>query len=179
LTRNVEVGQTATPGGEALFRLSEGGEIELRGQVAEQDLPLLKVGQAVNVRLTGTAQVYEGRVRLLPSVIDPQTRLGMARVSLTPDPNLRPGAFARAEVTVSDAERAVLPQTAVLNDEKGSYVLIVNSQNKVERRAVRVSGIVQSGVTISEGIDAKDQVVTTAGAFLQEGEVVKPVARGS
>ena len=179
LTRNVEVGQTATPGGEALFRLSEGGEIELRGQVAEQDLPLLKVGQAVNVRLTGTAQVYQGRVRLLPAVIDPQTRLGMARVSLTPDPNLRPGAFARAEVTVSDAERAVLPQTAVLNDEKGSYVLIVNGQNKVERRAVRVSGIVQSGVTISEGIDAKDQVVTTAGAFLQEGEVVKPVARGS
>jgi HlyD family secretion protein len=179
LTRNVEVGQTATPGGEALFRLSEGGEIELRGQVAEQDLPLLKVGQVVNVRLTGTAQVYQGRVRLLPAVIDPQTRLGMARVSLTPDPNLRPGAFARAEVTVSDAERAVLPQTAVLNDEKGSYVLIVNGQNKVERRAVRVSGIVQSGVTIAEGIDGKDQVVTTAGAFLQEGEVVKPVARGS
>ena len=42
LTRNVEVGQTATPGGEALFRLSEGGEVELRGQVAEQDLPLLQ-----------------------------------------------------------------------------------------------------------------------------------------
>ena len=179
LTRNVEVGQTATPGGEALFRLSEGGEIELRGQVAEQDLPLLKVGQVVNVRLTGSSQMHQGRVRLLPAVIDPQTRLGMARVSLTPDPNLRPGAFARAEVTVSDAERAVLPQTAVLNDEKGSYVLIVNGENKVERRSVRVSGIVQSGVTIAEGIDGKDHVVTTAGAFLQEGEVVKPVARGS
>ena len=37
------------PGGEALFRLVQGGEIELRGQVAEQDLPLLKVGQPVNV----------------------------------------------------------------------------------------------------------------------------------
>ncbi len=179
LTRNVEVGQTATPGGEALFRLSEGGEIELRGQVAEQDLPLLKVGQVVAVRLTGTSQVYEGHVRLLPAVIDPQTRLGMARVSLTPDPNLRPGAFARAEVTVSNAERAVLPQTAVLNDEKGSYVLIVNAENKVERRTVRVSGIVKNGVTIAEGIDGKEQVVATAGAFLQEGELVKPVLKES
>ncbi len=28
-----------------LFRLAEGGEVELRGQVAEQDLPLLQVGQ--------------------------------------------------------------------------------------------------------------------------------------
>jgi len=179
LTRNVEVGQTATPGGEALFRLSQGGEVELRGQVAEQDLPLLKVGQQVNVRLTGTTRVYVGRVRLLGAVIDPQTRLGMARVALTPDPNLRPGAFARAEVTVSNADRAVLPQTAVLTDDKGSYVLIVNAQHKIERRAVHVSGIVQNGVTIADGIGGNDQVVATAGAFLQEGELVNPVLKDS
>jgi RND family efflux transporter MFP subunit len=177
LTRNVEVGQTATPGGEALFRLSEGGEVELRGQVAEQDLPLLKVGQSVNVRLTGTTQVYPGHVRLLGAVIDPQTRLGMARVALSPDPNLRPGAFARAEVTVSNADRAVLPQTAVLTDDRGSYVLIVNAQHKVERRAVHVSGMVPNGVTITDGISGKEQVVATAGAFLQEGELVNPVLK--
>jgi RND family efflux transporter MFP subunit len=175
LTRTVEVGQTAMPGGEALFRLSKGGETELRGQVAEQDLPLLKVGQPVDVKLTGTAKVYEGHIRLLGPVIDPATRLGTARVSLTPDPNLRPGAFAHAEVTVSNAERAVLPQTAVLNDDKGSYVLVVNAQGKVERKSVRVTGMVPSGVTIAEGIKPTDQVVTTAGAFLQEGETVKPV----
>jgi HlyD family secretion protein len=175
LTRNVEVGQTAMPGGEALFRLSKDGETELRGEVAEQDLPLLKVGQPVNVRLTGTSKVYPGKIRLLGAVIDPATRLGTAKVSLMPDANLRPGAFARAEVTVSNAERAVLPQTAVLNDGKGSYVLIVNSQGKVERRAVQVSGVVQSGVTISQGVTVADRVVATAGAFLQEGEVVKPV----
>jgi HlyD family secretion protein len=179
LTRNVEVGQTATPGGEALFRLSERGEVELRGQVSEQDLPLLKVGQSVNVRLTGTTRIYEGHVRLLGAVIDPQTRLGMVRVALTPDPNLRPGAFARADVTVSNADRAVLPQTAVLTDDKGSYVLIVNAQHKVERRAVRVSGMVQNGVTISEGVSGKEQVVATAGAFLQEGELVNPVLKDS
>jgi RND family efflux transporter MFP subunit len=179
LTRNVEVGQTATPGGEALFRLSEGGEVELRGEVAEQDLPKLMIGQSVNVRLTGIARVYEGHVRLLGAVIDPQTRLGQVRVALTPDPNLRPGAFARAEVTVSNADRAVLPQTAVLTDDKGSYVLIVNAQHKIERRAVRVSGIVQNGVTISEGVTGKDQIVATAGAFLQEGELVNPILKDS
>jgi HlyD family secretion protein len=175
LTRTVEVGQTVTPGGDPLFRLSKDGEIELRGQVAEQDLPLLKVGQSVDVRLTGITKVYEGHIRLLGAVIDPATRLGTARVSLIPDPNLRPGAFARAEVTVSNAERTVLPQTAVLSDDKGSYVLVVNAQNKVERRAVRVSGIVPSGVSIAEGVVAKEQVVATAGAFLEQGELVKPV----
>lgn len=175
LTRTVEVGQTVAPGA-TLFRLAEGNEVELRGEVAEQDLPLLKVGQEVNVRLTGTSTVYPGRVRLLGAVIDPQTRLGMARVSLMPDPNLRPGAFARAEVTVSNAQRIVLPQTAVLTDDKGSYVLVVDSQDKVERRAVKVSGMVADGVTIAGGIGEKDRVVATAGAFLQVGETVRPVA---
>jgi HlyD family secretion protein len=179
LTRNVEVGQTATPGGDALFRLSEGGEVELRGQVAEQDLPSLQVGQDVEVRLTGTTRVYPGKVRLLGAVIDPQTRLGTVRVALQPDPNLRPGAFARAEVTVSHAERTILPQTAVLTDDKGSYVFVVNAQRKLERRAVHVSGIVGNGVSIGDGLKGKEEVVATAGAFLQAGEEVNPVARDS
>ena len=175
LTRSVELGQTVATG-TTLFRLAEGNEVELRGQVAEQDLPLLKVGQDVSVRLTGLTTVYPGRVRLLGAVIDPQSRLGTVRVSLAPDPNLRPGAFARAEVTVSHAARIVLPQTAVLTDERGSYVMVVDSDDKIERRAVHVSGIVPNGVTIADGIGEKDRVVATAGAFLQVGETVRPVA---
>jgi HlyD family secretion protein len=176
LTRNVEVGQTAMAGGEALFRLSKDGETELRGQVAEQDLPLLKIGQLVDVRLTGVAKLYQGKIRLLGAVIDPATRLGVVKVALPTDANLRPGAFARAEVTVSNAERAVLPQTAVMTDDKGgSFVLVVDADGKVQKRLVRVSGVVPSGVTIAEGVTVNDRVVTTAGAFLQEGEIVKPV----
>ncbi len=177
LTRSIEVGQTAMPGSEVLFRLSQGGEVELRGEVAEQDLPLLTLGQLVNAHLTGVAQVFPGHVRLLGAVIDPKTRLGSVRIALNSDPNLRPGAFARAEVTISNAARAVLPQTAVLTDDRGSYVLIVNAQNKIERRPVRVSGIVANGVTIADGLTGAETVVTTAGAFLQVGEVVRPQTR--
>jgi HlyD family secretion protein len=175
LTRTVEVGQAVNPSTGALFRMAEGSDVELRGDVAEQDLPLLKIGQPVKVRLTGGTRVYDGRVRLLGAVIDPQTRLGMARIELTPDPNLRPGAFARAEVTVSNAERSVLPQTAVLSDEQGTYVFVVDSSDRIIRRPVRVSGVVPGGVTVAGGLDVKDRVVSTAGAFLQVGERVQPV----
>jgi RND family efflux transporter MFP subunit len=174
LTRSVELGQTAVAGGPALFRLAQGNEIELRGEVAEQDLPMLKAGQPATVTLTGLDQEFPGRLRLLGAVIDPATRLGMARITLSPDPNLRPGAFARAEVTISNARRPVLPQTAVLTDDKGSYVLIVNAENHVERRPVRVSGIVPAGVAIAAGIGEHDRVVATAGGFLQAGEAVNP-----
>jgi hypothetical protein len=39
--------------------------------------------------------------------------------------------------------------------------------------------MVQNGVTIAEGISGKEQVVSTAGAFLQEGEQVNPVLKDS
>jgi RND family efflux transporter MFP subunit len=180
LTRTAEVGQIATPGGNALFRLARGGEVEMRGQVAEQDLPSLRVGQTALVRLTGLEQPFEGKVRLLGAIIDPQTRLGEIRVALQPDPALRPGAFARAEAVVGSGMRPMLPQTAVLSDEKGSYVLIVNSEGRVERRGVQIADTTADGIVIAAGLTGRERVVTTAAGFLRPGErvtVIEPKAR--
>lgn len=170
LTRSAEVGQIATPGGSALFRLARGGEVEMRGQVAEQDLPSLEVGQNATVHLTGIDRPFTGKVRLLGAIIDPQTRLGDIRVSLSPDPSLRPGAFARAEVMTGKAQRPVLPQTAVLSDESGPYVLIVTPESRVERRPVRIADTVPEGLVIASGLTGQERVVTTAAGFLRPGE---------
>lgn len=172
LTRTAEVGQMASPGN-TLFRLAAGGEMEMRGQVAEQDLAALSVKQKALVRLTGIDEPFEGEVRLLGAVIDPQTRLGEVRISLKPDPSIRPGAFARAAVVVGAAQRPVLPQTAVLSDAQGTYVLVVNGDNQTERRPVRVGDTIAEGMIISEGLMGDERVVATAGAFLRIGEHVR------
>jgi HlyD family secretion protein len=172
LTRRAEVGQTASAGGEALFRLASGGEIEMRGQVAEQDLAALKVGQPAMVYLTGLAQPFEGTVRLLGAVIDTQSRLGDIRIQLKPDPALRPGAFARGSVTTAKLERPILPQTAVLSDDEGTYVFVVSQDGKVRRRGVHISGTTADGVIISSGLSGNERIVATAGGFLREGESV-------
>jgi len=181
LTRKAEVGQIASPGGDALFRLASGGEIEMRGQVAEQDLAALKVGQTASIFLTGLSQAFEGRVRLLGAIIDPQSRLGDIRIALKPDPALRPGAFARASVATAKAQRPILPQTAVLSDDKGTYVLVVNAANTIERCPVRISGTTAEGVVIASGLTGKERIVATAGGFLREGETVTiaPSSAGS
>jgi len=175
LTRNAEVGQMATPGGDALFRLARDGEVEMRGQVAERDLASLSVGQKAQVYITGVDKPFEGKVRLLGAIIDPNSRLGEIRIALNSDPALRPGAFARGEVVVGAAKRPVLPQTAVLSDTKGTFVLVVNDEQKAERRAVRVGDTVPEGLVISEGLEGDELVITTAGAFLRPGETVKVV----
>src|ERR1700740_797821 len=101
----------------------------MRGQLAEQDLAQVKVGDSASVQITGLQQAFQGRVWLLGAVIDPQTRLGEIRIALPSDPALRPGAFARGTVAIAQALRPVVPQTAVLTDTNGSYVYVVNAQN--------------------------------------------------
>jgi RND family efflux transporter MFP subunit len=172
LMRKAEVGQIANTGGDALFRIASGGEVEMRGQIAEQDLAVLKTGQPAEVYITGLSRAFEGRVRLLGAIIDPNTRLGEIRIALKPDPALRPGAFARGSVVVDKAERPVLPQTAVMSDSQGFYVYVINDNSHVERRAVTIGGTIDAGVVISSGLTGKERVVTTAGGFLRNGEAV-------
>jgi RND family efflux transporter MFP subunit len=173
LTRKAEVGQIANPGGDALFRVASGGEVEMRGQLAEQDLAQVKVSDPAMVHITGVPQPFEGRVRLLGAIIDPQTRLGEIRISLKPDPALRPGAFARGTVSVGKAMRPVVPQTAVLSDGSGSYVFVVDAKSHAVRREVRVADTSDAGVIIASGLNGSERVVTTAAGFLRDGEEVK------
>jgi len=173
LTRSAEVGQLAGPGGAPLFRLGRAGGIEMRGNVAERDLPRLAPGQPARVRVTGLEQAFEGKVRLIGAVIDPQTRLGSVRIDLPANRDLRPGAFARGEISVGSGRRPLLPQTAVMSDTTGNYVFVVDASSKVERRDVRVEGSRAEGVVIGSGLQGGEKVVTTAGPYLRAGEAVR------
>lgn len=179
LTRNAEVGQIAGSGGTALFDLEDGGQVEMIGQVAEQDMAGLKVGQSASVYLIGNPKPFVGRIWLLGAVIDPQSRLGEVRIALTPDPALRPGAFARSNVTLARAERPVLPQTAVMADNSGSYVYVVGRDGEVRRRTVEVGSVVPTGVVIAEGLSGRERVVSMDGGFLHGGEKVRVASGGA
>jgi len=173
LSRSAEVGQLAGPGGAPLFRIGRAGAVEMRGNVAEQDLPRLAAGQTARVRVTGVEQSFTGRVRLIGAVIDPQSRLGSVRIDLTAHPDLRPGAFARGEVDAGGRRAIVLPQTAVLSDAAGTFVMTVDAQGKVLRRAVTVSGAREEGVVVGSGLADGERVIVTAAPYLREGEQVR------
>jgi RND family efflux transporter MFP subunit len=172
LTRSAEVGQIAVPGSTVLFHLARDAEIEMRGQVAEQDVPRLALGQTATVRLDGVAKSFTGTVWQIGAIIDATTRQGTVRIVLPADRNLRPGSFARADIEVASTTGVLLPQTAVLSDELGNYVLVVGSDNKLERRAVSVGGARSEGLLVSQGLDGSERVVAIAGAFLRTGETV-------
>lgn len=177
LTRHAEVGQVASPGGAALFTIEDRGRVELIGQVAEQDLAALNVDQHASVYLVGYPRPFAGHIWLLDSTINPQNRLGQVRIALDPNPALRPGAFAHATIMVNRAERPIVPQTAILSDGSRTYVYIVDSHDRVERRDVRLGNVIARGVVIDSGLTGRERVVSLAGGFLQSGETVKVAMR--
>lgn len=174
LTRAVEPGQIVQAGGGVLFRLAKDGEMEMQAQLAEGDLVTVRPGNSATVTPIGTQAGFAGRVWQVSPVVDPQTRLGIARIALPYDRAIRPGGFASATITSGSGSAPLLPESAVLNDAKGSYVYIVNAKNQAERRAVTVGQVSDAGVAVTSGLTGSEKIVTSAGAFLTPGQKVRP-----
>jgi HlyD family secretion protein len=174
LARNVEIGQVVGPGSPALFRLAEGGQMEMRAQLAQQDLALVHVGIPATVTPVGSNRGFSGQVWQVAPVIDPVSRLGDVRISVPYDPSMRPGGFAEAKITAGTTTAPMLPQSAVLSDDKGNYVYIINAKNEVERRDIQIGNVSDNGVSIASGISGTEAVVLSAGPFLSPGQKVNP-----
>lgn len=174
LARNVEVGQVVSSGSGALFRLAEGGEMEMRAQLAQQDLAAMHVGMPATVTPVGSQASIAGTVWQVAPVIDPQSRLGEVRISIPYTPAVKPGGFAEAKISAGETTAPLLPQSAVLSDEQGNYVYIINGKNEVERRNIKIGNVGDNGVTIAEGLSGNEAVVLSAGPFLNPGQKVNP-----
>ena len=176
LTRNVEPGQTIGAGSQPVFTVARGGEMELLARLSEEDLAKVSVGTPVTVTPVGLDRGYPGQIWQIEPTIDPQTRQGTARVALTYAPGLRPGGFASAVIKSGTIVAPLLPESAVMSDDKGNYVYIVGKDDKVERRDVTTGLVTDRGIAITAGLSGQERVVLRAGGFLNPGEKVKPKA---
>ena len=174
LERNVEPGQVVGPSSGVLFRIAKGGEMELLAKLGEGDLANISVGGSARVTPVGSQKVFTGQVWQISPVIDPQTRQGEARIALSYAPELRPGGFASADIAAGSVVAPRLPESAILSDAKGSYVYVVDKDNKARRRAVKTGWITADGIVVTDGLSGKERIVQRAGAFLSDGETVKP-----
>lgn len=174
LTRAVEPGQTVGGGSQALFTMAQGGEMELLARLGEEDLSRIGVGTQVTVTPVGLDRTYTGSVWQVEPTIDAQTRQGTARVALAYAPGLRPGGFASAEINSGTVVAPMLPESAVMSDDKGNYVYIIDKDDKVVRRGVTTGIVTAQGIAIATGLTGSERVVLRAGGFLNPGEKVKP-----
>jgi len=174
LTRNVEAGQIVSGGSTPLFRIASEGKMELQARLAESDLQRIHVGSPATVTPVGTTLKIPGHVWQISPIIDPTSRQGTVRIELPYNLALRPGGFAAAELGGGVGEVPLLPESAVMSDDKGNFVYLVKPDKTVTKRRVKIGDVDDRGVTILSGLTGSERVVAAAGAFLNEGDKVKP-----
>jgi HlyD family secretion protein len=173
--RNAQVGAIGSAAGGSMFVIDRDGLLELRADVAEQDVLRLAPGQTVTLRVIGLATPLTGKVRLVEPSVDATTRLGRVRVALDAGDRIVSGLFAEAEILVDAHDGIAVPVSAVSNSGTMSTVLTVGSDGKVARKDV-TTGIRDGGmVEITKGLTAGEFVVAKAGAFVRDGDRIHPV----
>ena len=127
-----------------------------------------------SVTPVGSDRAFAGTVWQVAPMIDAQSRLGAVRIAVPYDPALKPGGFAEAKITAGTTTAPLLPQSAVLSDERGNYVYVVNGKNEIERRDVKIGAVDDNGVTVAAGISGRERIVLSAGPVLNPGQKVNP-----
>lgn len=177
LTRAAEPGQIVSPGSGVLFSMARDGQMEMQARLAESDLARLAVGASAKVVPVGSERTFDGQIWQLSPTIDQTSREGIVRIALPYDLALRPGGFATATLASGTVTAPLLPESAILSDDKGTFVYVIGSDNKAERRPVKTGEVSARGITVIEGLSGRERVVLRAGGFLNPGDKVQPVVQ--
>jgi membrane fusion protein (multidrug efflux system) len=122
-----------------------------------------------------------GKVSFVDNRVDPSTGT-IAVYADFPNPRrlLLPGMLVTAIVRPEAPESGYLvPAGAMQQDNKGTYLLVVGTDGKVERRDVTTSGQIQQNVAITKGLNNGDRVVIEGGQKVHPGQAVKAVPESS
>ena len=161
------VGAPASPQAGPMFRIAINNEVELDAQVPA--VHMLKLNPGATVRISrDDAPDLVGRVRLISPEIDRANQLGHIRISLTSNPSVKLGMFARASIDAKRSCGVAIPRTAI-----DHLTVQVVKGNTVETRNVRVGLVSDTSIEILEGLDVGETVVADAGSSLHDGDQIK------
>ncbi len=191
--REVDPGQTVMPG-QTLVEVVDNRQVYVKAKVSESEVRRVRPGQQAAVRVDAYAdRNFAGRVRDILPAAEVETRMFYVRVQVAnpqgnirrgaqlfaPTPTgqasgrdgtrpLRPGMFARCEITTARFSGTAVPRQAVLREGESASVFVV--QGGKARRVQVELGIEQGDlVQAVSGISPGDEVVTSGQHRLRDG----------
>lgn len=171
--RSATAGSVVTAGVE-LFKLIRKNRLEWRGELRSDDLIRVTPGQVVQfVQPDGAA--LTGKVRQVAPTVDTASRTGLVYVDLPADNRFKAGMFISAVLLQGQAKTLAIPQTAVIVRDGFNYAMRVGPDNLVRKTKLTLGKRQGNFVELVEGLKPEDRVVTSGGAFLNEGDRVNIV----
>jgi Cu(I)/Ag(I) efflux system membrane fusion protein len=171
LEKNVVAGQRIMAG-DALYRVADLRTVWVEGEVFEQDLANVRVGQVVHADFQALPGEHRmGRIAYVYPTVNPETRTARVRVVFAnADLHLKPGMYATLRIT--GAERAdvlTIPRDAVLSTGERNIVFVRDAHGQLVPREVALGATNDQRVEILRGLTAGETVVASA-TFLIDAE---------
>lgn len=125
----------------------------------------------------GSIYAQEGRMDFSDPQVDPSTgTIAVRAVFPNPQRVLLPGQYVEVLISRRKARALpVVPQSAVLEDRSGLYVLVVDQAGKVERRDITRGAAVGTGWAVESGLKAGETIIVHGLQLVRPGQTVRTV----
>ncbi len=186
----VSVGNLVGPGSGELARLVELDPIYVNFSISERDLLTFKERKIKEQgKLTGKHDVqvelrlanktiygHKGDIDFLDNVVDPRTGTVTIRARFdNPDRLLVPGLYVSAILGTSERQtELMIPQAAVQEDQAGRFVMVVDPEDKIERRQITTGRQFGGDLVVTGGLNPDERVVVEGIQKVRPGMKVAP-----
>jgi cobalt-zinc-cadmium efflux system membrane fusion protein len=171
--RKVTPGLVVKPD-EELFVVADPATLWCFVQVPEKDLPIVKTGAPVIIRVSSLPQAeFPGAIDYIAAMVEKATRMTRARVRVdNAKGELKAGMFATIKVSSGARTALNVPETAMVASGAGQYVFLEQEPGLYLKRVIKPGMKADGRVEVLEGLKEGERVVTQ-GAFTLKSELEK------
>lgn len=164
-----------------VVQLAEWNLLRLVIPVPESDVSQLRLGSLVEVHVSALSQDFQGRVARFADALNDETRTMHTEIDVqNPQNALTEGMYAEVKLSLHENKNALtVPVQAVVQGGSDHYVLVLDDQNRVQKRTVELGEQTSTTVEILQGVSEKDRLISVGQSDYQIGEVVKPKLESS
>jgi RND family efflux transporter MFP subunit len=173
----IQAGTSSQTQAMPVVRLSQNGLLRLQLPVPESAVPLVRLGEPVDVNVSALDRTFPGVVKRFSDKVDESTRTMKTEVEvLNPNLQLVPGMYAQVNLVTAQCKNVLaVPVEAIDGSGGATRVFAVRAAGTVEIVPVRLGLENAQLVEIRSGeIHDGDQVVVGSRAGLKEGDKVQP-----
>jgi RND family efflux transporter MFP subunit len=170
-------GTSSSQGDQTLCHLEQNNLLRLVIPVPERAVASLQVGETVTVSVSSLNRTFPGKVSLFSDQIDEQTRTMHTEVDVpNPKYEIVPGMYATVGLPLTAVENALtIPVQAVQASSEGhGSVLVVGSDNRIEKRDVSTGIESATDIEVLSGLHDNDRVVFGEQSQYKPGQLVNP-----
>jgi membrane fusion protein (multidrug efflux system) len=176
-TRNTDIGQLIAAGsGPELFRMAQTDPLRVYVQVPQQYVYDIAIGQKAELAfIERPGHTYEATVTRTAGAVDPTTRTLQVELDVpNPRGELFAGSYATVRFTEAPAHNALtIADNAIIFQAAGTQVALVDSDNKVHLRDIKVGRDFGDTIEVLDGLTPTDRVINNPPDSLNEGQTVQ------